>query len=106
MTSDNRFIISHSDKSIKVFDFETKQEIHHYENIHEGKEIYISLPITSSDKISSLTITTNNRFIIADFKDGSRKIIDFENEREEVHQLGKGHDGKKSFFNYQELIDH
>jgi len=40
VTSDSKYIISASwDKSIKVFDWSTKQEIHHFENIHKGKFI-------------------------------------------------------------------
>ena len=36
-TSDSRFIISAStDKSIKMFDFNNKQQVHSFENIHEG----------------------------------------------------------------------
>ena len=39
MTPDGRFIVSGSkDKSIKIFDLEKLQEVHHFKNIHEGKK--------------------------------------------------------------------
>src|SRR5688500_9757263 len=37
ITSDNKYMVSASlDKSIKIFDFQTKKQIKHYENVHEG----------------------------------------------------------------------
>ncbi len=40
MTPDNKFIISgSSDKSIKVFDFETRELVHKFEKAHLGKNI-------------------------------------------------------------------
>jgi len=42
VTYDNRYVISGSwDESIKVFDLQTKQLVHHFENAHKGMEIYI-----------------------------------------------------------------
>jgi len=39
VTSDNRYVISGSeDKSIKVFDLQTKQQVHHFENAHKRME--------------------------------------------------------------------
>ena len=40
VTSDNKFLISGSqDMSIKIFDLQTKELVHHFENAHKGKEI-------------------------------------------------------------------
>lgn len=40
VTSDNKFLISgSSDKSIKVWNFGTKDLYHHFENVHGGKYI-------------------------------------------------------------------
>ena len=37
VSSDNRFIVSGShDKSIKVFDLQTKQQLHHFVDAHQG----------------------------------------------------------------------
>jgi len=42
VTSDDKYVISGStDRSIKVFDLQTKQQVHHFENAHNGREIYI-----------------------------------------------------------------
>ena len=42
VTPDNRYVITGSDdKSIKILDLETKQQVHHFENAHTCMEIYI-----------------------------------------------------------------
>ena len=44
VTSDGKYIISGSeDKSIKVFDLQTKQQVRHFENAHKG--IKVSRPL-------------------------------------------------------------
>ena len=38
VSDDNKYVVSGSkDKSIKVFDFATKQEVHHFTNAHESR---------------------------------------------------------------------
>ena len=47
MSSDNRFIVSGSeDKSIKVFDLQTKQQLHHFADAHQGTIILSFLSST------------------------------------------------------------
>jgi len=42
VTPDNKYIISGSyDKSIKVFDIQTKQQVHHFENVHKGAKVNV-----------------------------------------------------------------
>ena len=42
VTSDNKYIISGShDTFIKMFDLQTKQLVHHFENAHKGMEIFV-----------------------------------------------------------------
>ena len=44
VTSDNRHIVSCSeDKSIKVFDLQTKEQVYHFQNAHESKGISVDL---------------------------------------------------------------
>jgi len=39
ITGDNKYIITASwNRSIKVFDFETKQLLHHYKDSHPGRK--------------------------------------------------------------------
>lgn len=46
VTNDNKyFIAGFSDKSIRVFDLETKQLVHHFENAHESKFFFVGLII-------------------------------------------------------------
>ena len=47
VSSDNRFIVSgSSDKSIKVFDLQTKQQLHHFADAHQGTIILSFLSST------------------------------------------------------------
>jgi len=42
VSSDNKFLISASDdRSIKIFDFTAKKEMHIYKDIHDGKEAFL-----------------------------------------------------------------
>jgi len=67
ITPDNKFIISCSDdKSIKVFNFDTRQQVRHLKNAHD-------------DEILSVAVTPNNKFIVSASHDLSIKIFDIEN---------------------------
>jgi WD40 repeat protein len=71
VTSDNRFVISASyDKSLKIFDLHTKQQVHHFENIHE-------------ERILSVTITS---------------VFDLHT-KQQVHHYQNAHKGKSMYFN-------
>ena len=73
ITSENRFIISgSSDHSIKVFDLHTKQEVHHFQNVHQSL-------------INSIVLTPDNRFIISGSDDKSIKIFDLGAQQETQH---------------------
>jgi len=79
VTSDSKYIISGSyDKSIKVFDLQTKQQVHHFENAHEGTEISRPIINQSWDFISSMTVTSDNIYIISGSYDGSIKVFDLQ----------------------------
>jgi len=41
ISNDNKYIISGSeDKTIKIFDLETKQEVYHFKKAHESNPFY------------------------------------------------------------------
>ena len=72
ITPDNLFIVSGSaDKSMKIFDINKRQEVHHFQNIHE-------------EAINTVAISTDNKFIVSGSSDKSIKIIDLSN-RKEIH---------------------
>lgn len=80
ITSDNKLIISGSqDNSIKVFDFDTKREVHHFQNAHQRS-------------ITSVAITADNRFIISGSHDKSLKVFDLQT-KQEVHYFKNAHQG-------------
>jgi len=86
LTSDNRFIISGSaDKSIKIFDIETKNQVNHFQNVHE-------------DNITTLAVTSENKYIISGSYDCFVKAFHF-HVKQEAHTFEKPHEG--SFFNIQ-----
>ncbi len=94
-TSDNRFIVSCSfDKSIKIFDFHTREQVHHFQNVHESTFISQQYLIFQ-DSINRLTVTPDNKYIISGSRDGSIKVFDFE-ARREVHHFQEAHESKFS----------
>lgn len=95
VTSDNKFIVSGSqDKTIKVFDFHTKQEVYHFQNAHESKSIFIGLLIPCYlVEVSSVAVTSDNRFIVSGSRDNSIKIFDL-HAKQEVHHIQNAHKSK------------
>jgi len=46
ISNDDKYIISGSwDHTIKIFDLETKQEVHHFKNAHEGNFLFYPIVI-------------------------------------------------------------
>ena len=87
VTSDDKYIISGSqDKSIKIFDLGTKQLVHHFENAHESREIYVDYKFTFLDWINSLTVTSDNRYLISGSGDKSIKVFDLQT-KQQVHHF-------------------
>ena len=68
VTPDGKFIVSGSaDRSIKLFDLQTKQQVHHMKDVDESilferNQGHISHCL---DGVSSLNITHDNRFLIS-----------------------------------------
>ncbi len=82
VTSDDKYIISgSSDKSIKIFDFETKQQVHHFQEAHKAP-------------ICSMTITSDDRYMIAGSTGGSIKVFDIQT-KQEVHDFDSVHESKE-----------
>ena len=77
-----RFVISGSrDKSIKVFDLHTKQQVHHFQNAHDWF-------------VKSLAVTSDSRFIVSGSEDQSIKIFDLL-AKHQLQHLPKAHDRKE-----------
>lgn len=83
VTSDDQFLISASrDKSIKVFDIHTKQEVHHFQNAHKGKIVSIKILSNCLDWITSVAVTSDNKYIVSGSFDKSLKVFDFQTKQE------------------------
>ena len=95
--SDNRFIVSGSDdKSIKMFDLQTKQRLHHFADAHRGTIIFFFLlPCYSSSFIGAVrlvAVSSDNRFIVSGSSDKSIKVLDLKT-KEELHHFADAHKG-------------
>lgn len=63
ITSDDRYIVSGSYKTIKIWDFRNKTELHSYIEAHEKS-------------VRSLVITSDDKYIVSGSSDKSIKIWD------------------------------
>ena len=73
ISSDNRTIVSGStDKSIKMFDIKTKNQLYYFKDIHAGR-------------INALAISNNNKFIVSGSADKTIKVFDLQTKQELYH---------------------
>ena len=88
MDSRNRFIVYGSDKSIKIFDLQTKQQVHQIQDTGQGKFSTIITRHTKNyeGEILSMAVTPDMRFIVTASKDRSIKVFDLL-AKHEVHQF-------------------
>jgi len=70
-----------SDQSIKVFNFDTKEEIHQFE---------------TAGAITSMVLTSDNKFIISGSGDGSIQVFDIQT-KQEIHHFQNAHQSKFVF---------
>ncbi len=94
VTPDNKYLISGSrDRSLKIFDFDTKQQVHHLEKANEGKSIHIEVSAHCLDSISSLVVTSDNRFLIFGSFNNSIKVFDLAT-KQQVYHVENAHQRK------------
>ncbi len=80
-------ITGSQDKTMKIFDFQTKKEVHHFQNVH-------------LEEIHAVALAPNNKFIASCSKDKSIKIFDIET-KQEVYHFENAHDSKEFYdFHY------
>ena len=93
ISADGRFIVSRSnDKSIKVFDMYTKQQLHHFLDAHSST-IYISLFChILIGTVTSVAISADGRFIVSGSYDKSIKVFDMHT-KEQLHHFSDAHSG-------------
>src|SRR5437868_1687125 len=83
ISPDGRFIVSGSDdNSIKILDIETKQEVHSFDNMHEGNSLMYFTLLMVQDWVNSVAISPNGRFIVSGSEDNSIKILDMATKQE------------------------
>ncbi len=89
ITPDNKYFISGSeDKSIKVFDLSTQEEVYTFVNAHEGKG-GSCLHITA---IKSVAVTSDSKYLISGSNDRSIKIFELST-KQEIHHFENVHEG-------------
>jgi len=94
VTPDNKFIVSGSaDHSMKLFDLQTKEQVHHFQDAHDSKFFERNQGLISCclDWVVSLTITHDSRLIISGCY-SSMKIHDLQT-KQQVHFFEDVHSG-------------
>jgi len=85
VTQDNRYIVTgSSDKTVKVFDLQTKQLVHHYKTEHTGP-------------VCAIAVTSDGRYIVSGCDDWSIRVFDMETRQlvQYFHQIhGRNHNVK------------
>jgi len=80
ITHDNKYIVSGSeDKSIKVFELQTGQQVYHFQQVH-------------TSAILTICISHDNRYIFSGSSDNSIKILDIES-KQQIHHFQRAHVG-------------
>ncbi len=76
ISTDNRYIISGSaDKSIKIFDLESKTKLSHLKNAHNGS-LFLDYFLKSLDQVLSVAVSSDNKYIVSGSLDRSIKIFE------------------------------
>ena len=99
VTSDSKFIVCGSEKSVKVYDIHTQQQIHNFSEVHISNLLSNIKRLNHElDKVSSVFITSDNRFVVSGSSDHSIKVFDLLT-KQQVHHLPDAHQGKFLFNN-------
>ncbi len=73
-------------EGIKIFDFNTKQQIHHFENVPQGKCLLFQDHILFClDVIRTVAVTHDNKYIISCSQDKSIKVFDLHTKQQTHH---------------------
>jgi WD40 repeat protein len=92
-TPNNKYLISGSgDRSIAIFDLQTKQKVNHFADVHEGKKSPPFL-IVNLGYIYCLAISSDSKYLLSGSEDRSILVIDLE-ARAVLHQFKNAHEGK------------
>jgi len=103
-TSDSRYLISGSeDRSIKIFDLQTKQEVHHFENAHKSMEIYIYEKFIFLGRVASVAVTSDDKYVVSGSWDKSLKVFDLQT-RQQVHHFENAHKGMENYIDYKFIL--
>ena len=99
MTSDNKYLFTASiDKSIKMIDLNTKQEVYHFKDIFTGTN-YLLLSLNSFLKIDwiiTVAVSSDNSFIASASFDRSIKVFNIAT-KHQTHQFIDAHLGERIF---------
>ena len=98
ISADGRLIVSGSwDKSIKVFDIHTKEQLHHFSDVHSGTISSFVRTLTHFliDSITSVAIPADGRVIVSGSRDKSIKVFNMQT-KEQLHHFSKAHSGTSS----------
>lgn len=94
VTSEKNFIVSGSaDSSIKVFKFETKELVHHFQGAHESEFLFRNLSDSFLDQaVVSVDVTPDSKFIVSAAADKSLRMFDM-HDKQLVYCLKNAYEG-------------
>jgi len=92
VTNDLKYVtVGCDDKSILIWSIQEEKLVHTFKHVHESKSRII-LQLILSEKITSLSIASDDRYLISGSFDGSISLIDLE-KREFIHSYPHVHQG-------------
>ena len=86
ISNDSKIIISaSSDKSVKMFDLQAQLQLHHFENIHRGIQIfnYASHSYCHIASINTVVISNDSKFILSGSSDKTIKTFDLQTKQQQ-----------------------
>ena len=93
VTPDGKYMISGAfDKSIKIFDLETRQLVHEFRAIHQSKKFFLIFSHEIIEEIKTLAVTPDGKHIVSGSYDRSIKILSLDT-KEQVDYFRNAHEG-------------
>ena len=83
------------DKTIKIFNLQSKQQLHHFVDAHTGNYALSICLFTYIDGIMSVTVSKDSKLIVSGSADKSIKVFDIHS-KQQVHHFVDAHSGTSS----------
>lgn len=93
MPADGQLIVTASgDKSIRIFNTETREQIHRFVDVHNGITVKVGYSSSYVDDIVSMAVSADGRFIVSGSRDKSIKVFSIAS-KQQLHHFQDAHSG-------------